>query len=129
MTEKNKSEREFKMLDEFKEAYLPEQYKREQLDKLWQAALDHKQEQEPVAYAAFSVTGNIRIYTSSKDKVKSLSEQIGDQLIPLYLHPQSALKVPEFDCFYCHGKVKHTRNEPCTYAGYTTSPTEKGVEK
>jgi hypothetical protein len=44
MTTNNPDDRVFNSLDEFKEAYLPEQYKREQLDKLWQAARSDKGE-------------------------------------------------------------------------------------
>jgi hypothetical protein len=84
--EKRMNEREaFKSLDEFKEAYLPEQYKREQLDLLWQAALAS---QEPVATVTCKNGewyGRIPISISKAKKV-----EVGMKLYPRpqaqYLH-------------------------------------------
>lgn len=50
------------------------------------AALYQEQESPPVAWAAFTVDGNIRIWSANEVKAHELAAAIGQELLPLYLH-------------------------------------------
>ncbi|WP_043316627.1 hypothetical protein [Microbulbifer sp. HZ11] len=56
----------------------------------WKAALassDSEKGQEPVAWAAFTVDGNIRIWTAKETEVNRLAAAVGQELQPLYTSP------------------------------------------
>ncbi|WP_285259210.1 hypothetical protein [Halopseudomonas bauzanensis] len=53
---------------------------------------------EPVAYAVFADNGNIRIWCADPIQAKTLIQEYGDQVLPLYTAPQPVEQQPECGC-------------------------------